>query len=178
MWYTVLEILKYTVPAIVVGITAYFIIKRFVENEQKKMLLQIKESQQSQALKTITPIRLQAYERLALFLERMNPNNLVIRCYQPGMSLKTLQSMLVHNIRDEFEHNLSQQIYVSNQAWDLIRNAKEEMINLINSSAVRLDADSSPTSLAVAIFESIAKEKTPAETALHFLKDEIHYYFK
>lgn len=176
--YTFLEILKYTVPAIIVGLTAYFIIKRFVDNEQKKTILQIKEAQQNQALKTITPVRLQAYERLALFLERMNPNNLVLRCYQPGMNVKALQNAMVHNIRDEFEHNLSQQIYISNQAWDLIRNAKEEMINLINSSAVKLSTDASPTELAGVIFESIAKGKTPAETALQFLKDEIHFYFK
>ena len=172
------EILKYAIPAIVVGLTAYLIIRQFVGNEQKKMLLQLREEQQRQALKTINPVRLQAYERLALFLERMNPNNLVLRSYQPGMTLKALQNAMVHSIRDEFEHNLSQQIYVSTQAWDLIRNAKEEMINLINSSAIKLNDEATPTELAGVIFENIAKETTPAEVALHFLKNEIQVYFK
>ena len=122
----VLTILACLLSSGITGFVAYLIIKRFVENEQKKSLLELKKMQAMETLKVVNPIRLQAYERLALFLERISPNSLVLRCYQPGMDLKVLQGVLTKNIRDEFEHNLSQQVYVSSEAWNRIKEAKEE----------------------------------------------------
>jgi hypothetical protein len=120
---------------------------------------------------------LQAYERLALFLERISPNSLVLRCYQPGMDLKVLQGVLTKNIRDEFEHNLSQQVYVSSEAWNRIKEAKEEMINMINSSAVKLDNEADISSLVGSIFETVTKQN-PVDSALEFLKREIKTQFE
>lgn len=159
------------------GVIAYFIIKRFVENEQKKSLLELKKMQAMENLRVVNPIRLQAYERLALFLERITPNSLVLRCYQPGMDLKVLQGVMTKNIRDEFEHNLSQQVYVSTEAWSRIKEAKEEMINIINASAVKMDASADISSLVGVIFESMAKQN-PVDSALEFLKKEIRKTFE
>jgi len=169
-------ILSSTLSAAIVGAVAYLIIKKFVENEQKKSLLELKKIQESETLKVVNPIRLQAYERLALFLERISPNSLILRCYRPGMDIKLLQGVITKNVRDEFEHNLSQQVYVSTEAWSRIKEAKEEMINLINSAAVRLPEGSDPLSLAGAIFENSAKQN-PLDSALEFLKKELQKNF-
>lgn len=169
-------ILSSTLSAAIVGAVAYLIIKKFVENEQKKSLLELKKIQESETLKVVNPIRLQAYERLALFLERISPNSLILRCYRPGMDIKLLQGVMTKNVRDEFEHNLSQQVYVSTEAWSRIKEAKEEMINLINSAAVRLPEGSDPLSLAGAIFENSAKQN-PLDSALESLKKELQKNF-
>ena len=154
----------------VMGIFAYFVIKRFVDNEQKKALVELRKAQSLETLKVVNPIRLQAYERLALFLERISPNSLVLRCYQPGMDL-------TKNIRDEFEHNLSQQIYVSSEAWSRVKGAKEEMINVINSAAVKMEGTTDISNLVGVVFESIAKQN-PIDSALEFLKNEIRQSFE
>ena len=88
------------------------------------------------------------------------------------MDMKVLQGVMTKNIRDEFEHNLSQQIYVSSEVWNRIKKAKEEMIGIINSSAVKLDADTDISNLVGIIFENIAKQN-PVDSALEFLKKEI-----
>lgn len=162
----------------VTGYIFYLVIKRYFDNEQKKTLLEIKLNDQKETLKIVNPIRLQAYERMALFLERISPNSLIVRCYQPGMDLKLLQGVMTKNIRDEWEHNLSQQVYISTEAWSRIREAKEEMINLINSSAATMDTNADPVSLAGVIFSSIAKTKAPTDGALEFLKKEIQQHFE
>lgn len=162
----------------VMGWIFYLIIKRYFENQQKERLLEIKMQSQAEGLKVVNPIRLQAYERMALFLERISPNSLVMRCYRPGMDIKTLQGLMTKSIRDEWEHNLSQQIYISSAAWSLIREAKDQMVNLINSSAVNLAADADPASLAGAIFTNVAQHQVPTDNALEYLKHEVQELYK
>ena len=162
----------------VTGWIFYLVIKKYFDNEQKKALLEMKLDQQKENLKLVSPIRLQAYERMALFLERISPNSLIMRCYRPGMDIKLLQGVMTKNIRDEWEHNLSQQVYISTEAWNRIREAKEEMINLINSSAATMKEGADPSSLAGAIFASVAKSKAPTDGALEFLKQEIKEHFE
>ena len=159
------------------GFIFYKIASAYFDNQQKSQMLQMKIDEHKESLKVVTPIRLQAYERMALYLERISPNSLILRTFRPGMDLKTLQVAMTKSIRDEWEHNLSQQVYLSTESWNRIREAKEEMINLINGSAVKLPADADPTSLAGAIFESIAKSKTPADEAIEFMKKEIQDRF-
>jgi len=155
-----------------------FVVRRYFDNEQKKALLEMKMQQQQEALKIINPIRLQAYERMALFLERISPNSLIMRCYQPGMDIRLLQSVMTKNIRDEWEHNLSQQVYLSSECWSHIRAAKDEMINLVNASAANMPVDADPVSLAGVIFESVAKTKVPTDQALEILRKEIQNHFE
>ena len=154
----------------------YLLVKRYFDNEQKERLLQMKIDERRETLKVVTPIRLQAYERMALFLERISPDSLVLRCYQPGMDLKLLQGVMTKNIRDEWEHNLSQQVYLSEDTWIHIREAKEEMINLVNASAVTLTDTTDPTRLAATIFASAAKH-LPTDKALEELHKEINELF-
>lgn len=154
----------------------YLLVKRYFDNEQKERLLQMKIDERRETLKVVTPIRLQAYERMALFLERINPDSLVLRCYQPGMDLKLLQGVMTKNIRDEWEHNLSQQVYLAPGTWARIREAKDEMVNLVNSSAVTLTDTDDPTRLAATIFASAAKH-LPTDKALEELHKEINELF-
>lgn len=154
----------------------YLLVRRYFDNQQKERLLQMKIDERRETLKVVTPIRLQAYERMALFLERISPDSLVLRCYQPGMDLKLLQGVMTKNIRDEWEHNLSQQIYLTAESWARIRAAKDEMVNLVNSSAVTLTDTDDPTRLAASIFASAAHQR-PTDGALEALKKEINELF-
>lgn len=158
------------------GGVMYLLVKRYFDNEQKERLLQMKIDERRETLKVVTPIRLQAYERMALFLERISPDSLVLRCYQPGMDLKLLQGVMTKNIRDEWEHNLSQQVYLASGTWARIREAKDEMVNLVNSSAVTLTDTDDPTRLAASIFASAAKH-LPTDKALEELHKEINELF-
>ena len=154
----------------------YLLVKRYFDNEQKERLLQMKIDERRETLKVVTPIRLQAYERMALFLERISPDSLVLRCYQPGMDLKLLQGVMTKNIRDEWEHNLSQQVYLSSDLWTRIREAKDEMVNLVNSAAVSLADTTDPTRLAASIFASAA-DRSPVDGALEAMHRELHELF-
>ena len=161
----------------VTGFIFYKIVTSYFDNQQKNQMMQMRIDEHKESLKVVTPIRLQAYERMALYLERISPNSLILRTFHPGMDIKALQLAMTKSIRDEWEHNLSQQVYLTTESWNRIREAKEEMINLINGSAVKLPADADPTSLAGAIFESCAKSKIPTDEALEFMKTEIQERF-
>lgn len=155
------------------GYIFFRITKRYFDNQQKMQMLQMRVDEHREAVKLVTPIRLQAYERMALFLERIAPESLVLRCYQPGMDTKLLQGVMTKTIRDEWEHNLSQQVYISSEAWARVRKAKDEMIGVINSAAITIPADADPTRLAGTIFATVAEGKQPTTSALEFLKQEM-----
>ena len=173
--YLIIIILVVSVLATIAltGYIYYLLTKRFFDNQQKTQMLQMRIDEHREAVKLVTPIRLQAYERMALYLERISPDSLVLRCYQPGMDTKLLQGVMTKTIRDEWEHNLSQQVYVSSEAWNRIRQAKDEMIGVINSAAITIPQDSDPTRLASAIFASTTSGQVPTTSALEFLKQEM-----
>lgn len=166
----VLEIIKYTLPALIVFLTAFVLIRGFIRAEEQRREKEISESSQ----KTVLPIRLQAYERLALLLERISPESLVMRVNQPGMTARQLQNELIASIRAEFEHNLSQQVYVSNEGWELIRTARSNVISLVNAAADQVKEDATALTLSQKIFEQVMQLKSsPVQEALEFLKAEI-----
>lgn len=169
-----LDILKYILPSGVVFITAYFILKSFLDNDNRKKLLELKLNNQG----LITPLRLQAYERVVLFLERITPASLLMRVSQPGLPASQFQMLLLQNIRDEFEHNLSQQIYISSTAWELVRNSKEEMIKLVNVAASKLNDDAGSADLGRAMLEiSVQKDKLPLNAAIDYIKKEVRQLY-
>ncbi|HQI69761.1 MAG TPA: hypothetical protein PLT47_03365 [Bacteroidales bacterium] len=164
-----LDILKYTIPSGIVFATAFFILRAFLQNGTQKKLLELKLSNQN----VITPVRLQAYERVILLLERISPSSLILRVARPGMSAVELQAALLQTVRDEFEHNLSQQIYLSGTAWDMTRNAKEEMIKIVNLASARLNGDATAADLGSVILElAMAKDKLPVNMAIDYIKKE------
>lgn len=166
---TFLEIMKYVLPSLVVMLTAFILIRQFLENEQR-----IREDRRKGEIdKLVVPLRLQAYERMILFLERINPSSLIMRISQPDMNTSQLHSSMIRTIREEFEHNLSQQLYISDNAWQHVKNSREEMVRLINIAASQIDQNAASHELAGAVFDAVLKEKgLPLEKALDFIKNE------
>lgn len=169
----IIAVIAVVAAVAVTGYIFYLLAKRYFDNQQKTQMLQMRIDEHHEAVKLVTPIRLQAYERMALYLERISPDSLVLRCYQPGMDTKMLQSVMTKTIRDEWEHNLSQQVYISSEAWARIRQAKEEMAGVINSAAITIPTDADPARLASAIFATVATGDLPTTSALEFLKKEM-----
>ena len=128
-------------------------------------------------ISTVTPIKLQAYERIVLFLERISLESLLVRVSSPDMTASQLHSALLNAIRSEFEHNLSQQIYMSQQAWEVVRNARSNMIKIINSEVEKMPPDSSGMALSKHLLEKIMElEKEPTRAAIDYVKGEIAGY--
>ncbi|HNS18437.1 MAG TPA: hypothetical protein PKH94_10600 [Bacteroidales bacterium] len=166
---TFLDISKYILPSLIVLLTAYLLVRSFLENDQRKREARKEEEQD----KAIIPLRLQAYERMLLFLERMAPANLVLRVSKPDLTAEQLQSVLLRTIREEFDHNLTQQLYLSDEAWGRIKNAKEDMVRMINVASSRTEPDSPSHELASALFDELLNaQDRPAEKALTYLKKE------
>lgn len=171
---TALEILKYILPSVIVFIGVYFILQNFLENESRKHDRSLRAKNQN----IVVPIRLQAYERVVLFLERISLENIVMRTYQGGKSAKMLQSELLKVIRNEYEHNLSQQVYISSKTWQMVKTAKDETIKTINYSAEQMKEDSSAMDLSRFILELSSKvEQLPTDVAIEALKREINHTF-
>jgi hypothetical protein len=170
-----LEILKYTLPALIVFLTAFFLLSRYMQKEATAKAIELKMKRD----KEIVMLRLQAYERLALFLERINFAPVISRVRTPDMLSSELQYAIVKNIREEFEHNLSQQIYVSSSAWNLIVSAKEEMMKTVNLIGTQLPSEASAGQLINSLFMGIqnANAPLPTEHALEFLKAECRELF-
>ena len=170
-----IEILKIVLPAGIVLLAAFLLVKRFLENDQKRRDHDVKKSNQA----VITPLRLQAYERVVLFLERINPNTLVVRVNKHGYSSHQLHLELIKTIKSEYEHNLSQQIYISHGAWELVKTTKEEITKLINISATKVPQNSAGNDLAMMILNisSNLGKKLPNDIALEFIKKEVNQNF-
>jgi hypothetical protein len=165
----VLEILKISIPAIVVGGTVYLVISRYLSRQDKMMLYQLKLENR----KILTPTRFQAYERCILLLERISPGNLVMRLNQPGLTVRQLHGELLKNIRNEFDHNVTQQVYISAQAWEAIKSAKEESIKMVNFAASKCDDQAAGVELSKLLLEMTMKvELLPTQAAINIVKEE------
>ena len=169
-----LDILKIVLPALIVFFTAYFLIRSFLENEFKTMMQENKNANRSTSL----PLQLQAYERLILFLERISPANLITRTGRTDISASRLQMVYLQNIRNEFEHNMSQQLYISSDAWEYIKSAKEDALRLINKAASETAEGKTGAALSEKILELSLKSKdNRIEEAKTFLKEEARKLF-
>ena len=170
----ILEILKYTIPALVVFLTAYLIIVSQYKNEEKRRRSENSLSGQ----KTVLPIRLQAYERLALLLERISPEAIIMRQNLSNLTAKQLQSELLATIRAEFDHNLSQQVYISSEAWERIKNTRSNIISLINTAAQQIEPNASAYTLSQKILDMVMEHKSSLTgPALEMIKKEIQEIF-
>lgn len=174
------DVLLYFVPALLVMMGMFTVMKKFLDNQNitiRKFLekeLQLKSvDERNVRHRESLPLKLQAFERMILFLERIAPNNLLVRVHRGGMAASQLQQDLVATIRAEFEHNLSQQIYVSEQGWEEVKDAKEEMIRIINNAFSHVGANASGIQMSTQIFEQVLKmENIPTQKAIDFLKSE------
>ncbi len=167
---TLVELVKYTVPALIVLLTAYVVMKNFLDKEISKTKLSIKLTN----TKLITPVRLQAYERLVLFLERIAPEAVFVRVYRQGMTTEQLHKILLKTIRSEYEHNLSQQVYVSDDAWEAVKSAKESVLRLINTAAASQKGKENATEFSKIVIEAYNSiDDNPTDVAIKMIKREI-----
>lgn len=163
----IIEILKYCIPSVIVFGITYYLMNTFFEREKKLK----QEENRAMAQKDYIPLRIQAYERAALYLERIDPNNLIMRIHTPGMTAARLHGELLKAIREEYNHNMVQQIYMSQRSWNQLKQAKEESLKIINMAMQQMNSNSSGMELSSAIFEIVSKlEKLPTEIALEKVK--------
>jgi hypothetical protein len=160
----ILEVAKYTLPAVVVLIAAYLIVQKFLVNDTERKQLAIF----GENTKHTISMRLQAYERLAMLLERMEPRAMMSRFYSSSATSQDLQLAIIQSIRSEFEYNLSQQIYVSKEVWQTVRSAIEQEIAMVNAMGSQL-AVGAPAKDLLNLLSNFAMEQeseTPREIAL------------
>jgi hypothetical protein len=120
------------------------------------------------------PLQVDAAQRLVLFLERIAPNNMIMRLHNPGLPARAFQQQLLDNIRSEFEHNLAQQIFISSESWNRVVSSKDEIVKIINMAATKLEPASLSSDLSIAIFEITAQLKhQPTDVAIEIVKKEI-----
>ncbi len=169
-----LEILKYTVPALIVFFTVLVMIRAWSRNED----LRRKKDFNMHLSDDILPIRLQAYERSILLLERISPESMIMRVSRNDYTARQLQQELLSNITSEFEHNIAQQTYLSTEAWDKMKATKNQVINLVNDTAKEVKPDASGPTLGKLILERLTElNNPPSQVAIDYLKQEVKTLF-
>ena len=164
-----IEVLKYTIPALVVMATAWVVLYKLLREEKDRRDFELRKDTR----KEITPIRLRGYERLALLLERTQPEHLLRDINLTDMTVQELQVTLIKTIRMEFDHNLSQQIYVSDFTWESILQVQEEMIRFINTGAATFPANAPALPFAqqlITVYQT--NGETPSQLAQKRLRAE------
>ncbi|MCX6245280.1 MAG: hypothetical protein NTU98_11315 [Bacteroidetes bacterium] len=162
---------------LVIGLSmvATLIVLRYYFSHKKQVT---PSTPQGEDTKIILPLRLQAYERIVLFLERIAPNSLIMRVNRPVMTAAQLQASMTRTIREEFEYNLSQQLYISSKAWEMVRNAKEETIRLINSALTKVPETAQSSEMIRVLLDLLLSEKKSAvDAALDEIKKEVQKTF-
>ena len=171
---SLLEIIKLIIPAAAAIFAVKFTLKSYEEKETKKANADIRLKE----VEILLPARLQAYERICMLIERISPQNIIPRINNPSMNAILLQQALSAEIRNELNHNLSQQVYVSAKAWHLTKQTAEAVKGLIIKSMREIKPDSTANDLARKILENtMALNPNPIENALDLIKSEIHSKF-
>ncbi|OQD43562.1 DUF7935 family protein [Croceivirga radicis] len=163
----ILQLFGFLLPAVVTGVVAFYFFKMHTKNEEGRRRYLLHKN----TTKDTLPIRLQAYERMALFLERIAINNLVVRVHPVGQDKSNYENLLIKQIENEFDHNLSQQIYMTDQCWNIIKAAKNATIQAIRSAA--MSESDTADKLREDILNQSMEKSSPSVTALAFVKKEI-----
>ena len=169
-----LDILKYTIAGIGVVYIAFYLFKPYLDKGQSLQMLEFKKTISNQTL----PLRLQAYERLVLFTERINPANLLIRLNGNGYSAAELYSLMVNEIRNEYQHNVTQQIYVSTRAWAVVQRVKDDTLSVVTNSIKALPDNATGLDLGKIILNHLTKlEDNPYQIATDMIRKDLEELF-
>ncbi len=166
----IIESLQYVVPSLVSMLVAVYFFKEYTKTDAGHLKFNMMKEEQ----KFSTTLKLQAYERLTLFLERISPANLVFRVKAQNDDKQAYEMSLIHTVEQEFEHNLAQQIYMSDECWKVISSAKNATIQLIIDASKDLAVTSSDE-LREAVIKKVVNKLAPSDTALAFIKEEVSY---
>lgn len=151
----------------------YMLMNRFFKQESERRAWEWRKQNND----IVLPIRLRAYERIVLFLSRIEPKSLLLRFDFAGMTVLQLQQMLLQAVRDEYDHNVSQQIYISKEAWALVVNAREGLTQLVNTCASQLNAQADAMELANLLLAAYASNaQSPIDLAINYIKNEMKQY--
>lgn len=166
-----LDILKFSISGIIIFFVGWFIIREYLSQEANKNNRETRKESLAHTL----PLKLQAYERITLFLERLNPANMLVRLHVAGLSAREMQNVILSDIRGEYQHNISQQIYVTDISWNVVRKMKEETIAMVHNAVVGLPDNASAIELSKVILSHLAnlQEDNPYEVALQIVKREV-----
>lgn len=164
----IIDLFLFAIPSLITGLIAYYFFKEHTKNEDGRRRYLLKKDLQI----NILPTRLQAYERMTLFLERITPSKLLIRIAPTDSNKETYEALLIQSIEQEFEHNLSQQIYISDKCWNVINAAKNATIQLIRKASL-LEKTDTANKLREVVLTEMMERRSPSDAALSFLKEEV-----
>ncbi|MFI1771376.1 hypothetical protein [Thalassobellus citreus] len=164
----IIDLFLFAIPSLITGVIAYYFFKEHTKNEDGRRRYLLKKDMQVNAM----PLRLQAYERMALFLERLSPSKLLIRVNPTSSNKEDYVNLLTQSIEQEFEHNLSQQIYVSEKCWSIITTAKNATIQLIRKASISEKTDTA-NKLREVVLTEMMERLSPSDAALSFIKEEV-----
>jgi len=169
------EIVKYTISGIMIFFAAWYFIKPLLVQNLNFQRVELRKA----SIQHTLPLRLQAYERSVLFIERINPSNLFIRLQSPGMTAIQLHQLVLAEIRAEYQHNISQQIYVSDVSWTVVKRIKDETIGIVSSALNSLPVESSAMDLSKSVLTHLAnlESENPYDVALSLIKRDIQNLF-
>jgi hypothetical protein len=170
----VLQIALIIFPAGAVLLTTIFFLRKESSQELRSMQIEMKKQRQEFFL----PSRVESYQRAVLLMERIHPNSLVMRLHNPGLPARALQAEFLQAIRDEYDHNVAQQLFVSIQGWQMVKNSKEETVKIINLAGNQMSAAATGMDLSAKIFEIVAEiGQLPTEITVEYLKRELQELF-
>jgi hypothetical protein len=170
----ILDILKYTVSGLGVVWIAFYLFKPYLDRSENMQMAELKKSISSQTL----PLRLQAYERVILFIERVNPANMLIRLNGTAYSAAELHSLTVAEIRNEYQHNVTQQLYVSSRAWGIVKRVKDDTLSIVNNAVKALPENATGLELSKVILAHLSNlQDNPYEIGTNLVKKDIEELF-
>ncbi len=151
---------------------------QFVKSDIRRFLDIRTNELNKESRAALLPLRLQAHERLIIFIERINPSNLLIRLHQQGIGIKELQNLIINDVRSEFQHNIAQQLYVSTISWHVIRKLKDDTVAMINNAVQGLPDDASGVDLSKKVLQHMATiPENPYDLTIDHLKKDIQGLF-
>jgi hypothetical protein len=169
-----LDIVKFTIAGVGVIYVAFYLLKPYLDKSEQVQLMELKKTITNQTL----PLRFQAYERIVLFVERVNPANLLIRLSGSAGSAAELHSMVVAEIRSEFQHNITQQIYVSSRAWTLVKRVKDDTLSVVNNAIKALPENATALELSKTVLAHLSHlQDNPYDIALTIIREDMEAFF-
>ncbi len=174
----IFQIALIVVPAGAVMLTAIYFLRQQSESKVRDAKIELTQTLKKQRQEFFLPSRMEAYQRSVLFLERIHPNSLVMRLQNPGLPAMAFQVKLLEAIREEYEHNIAQQLFISPAAWEMVKKSKEETLKIIHMAGTQMEATSMSVDLSAKIFEIVGEVgELPSEITVEILKKELQELF-
>jgi hypothetical protein len=168
------QVAIFALGGIITVAAAYLLLKNDIQNYFRfKTLAANKDNSVS-----LFPLRLQAYERLIIFTERINPANLLVRLHQQGIGVKELQTIIINDVKTEYQHNITQQLYVDTVSWNVVRKLKDDTIAMINNVVQGLPENATGIDISKKVLQHMSGiEENPYDLTIDHLKKDIHKLF-